>query len=223
MNKQARRLRAETIAEIELLRRANGSMSKLAATRLSRALRALDACGWRPREVARLATGDEWRAGSWWRSTRRGLVASVLGWEAAFRMGVGYWRRSGPWVGILALLLLSTTARALDCLDTTPRDPDCLTRTIGLLSGDLVRCEGREKACGIRLTACEADATRLEAALLIESDACRRRLEDVVDLASKRELRAVAEGRASWWRGLGWGVGGGVLATIVTWFLTGVR
>jgi hypothetical protein len=86
---------------------------------------------------------------------------------------------------------------------------------VSLLSTDLVRCEGARDACFIRRDAAEADATRLEAALLLESGACRRRLEDVVELASKREARAVEEGRASWWRGLGWGSLAGFLAGLL--------
>lgn len=71
-------------------------------------------------------------------------------------------------------------------------------------------------------TACAEDVTRLEAGLLMERSVCRAQREDLAALAAKREGAAKDEGRRAWWRGLGWGVGGGVLATLVAWLTMGV-
>jgi hypothetical protein len=123
-----------------------------------------------------------------------------------------------PAAVLLALLLLSSPARALDCLDAPQPGAGCLTRAVSLLSTDLVRCEGARDVCVVRRDAAEADSKRLEAALLIESGACRRRLEDVVGLASAREARAVSDGWARTW----WAAGASALAGLIAGLLLGV-
>lgn len=122
---------------------------------------------------------------------------------------------------LLALALLPSAASALECMAAP--DAACWERAAVLTTEDLLACERERELRGVRLDACVVDAKRLEAGLLLERSVCRAQREDLAALAFRREGEARDEGQRKAWTWGAWGFGGGVLATLVVWILTGVR